>query len=200
MGIFGDQAERLLRESWSDTDELAQELYAMFTDTAPLQIDSPVKISTPQGSTVPPLTLENNGISPAAISFSHLPVPSVSFGSLPEVAPLPPNTITNIYGDGSGETWAAPGELPATTPGTGTAIGGGGGGGGVIGKVLSGGPGTGPYKLQVFPTGLKGKPLTVNATQLSIASDASIPPGTWTILTVVSTTYYMQCPVWGPSS
>jgi hypothetical protein len=49
MGIFDDEAERLLRRQWSgDTGatDLAQELYSIFTSKGPIQISSPLQIKT----------------------------------------------------------------------------------------------------------------------------------------------------------
>lgn len=193
MAIFGDQSERLLRESWSGADELAQELYAIFTDSGPLEIDSPVQISTPQGSTVPPLSLENNGVNPAAIQFTTAAVPSQDFGQLPALPPLPGLTLTSIYGDGSAENF--PGAPANPTPGTGTPAGGG-SGGGVPGMVTGGGPGAGPYQVKIFPTGLAGPSKTVNVTQLQIDPADTIPPGSWTIVNQVGKFFYMMVPVW----
>jgi hypothetical protein len=59
MSIFGDQSERLLRETWGSPTDLAEELYAMFQSNLPLNINGPVTITntTPQ----PALTVQQLG-------------------------------------------------------------------------------------------------------------------------------------------
>lgn len=65
MSIFGDQVIRLLRTKWKSPQELAEELYAMFSADIPLKIEGPVEITTTTQE--PPLTIRNYGDSPQDI-------------------------------------------------------------------------------------------------------------------------------------
>ncbi len=58
MGLFDDQAERLLRTKWSTPTQLAEELYSILTSKVPIKISSPVELSTDSG--VPSLTITNS--------------------------------------------------------------------------------------------------------------------------------------------
>jgi hypothetical protein len=58
-GFFGDQAERLLRKSWNDPDELAQELFAMFQADLPMTTDQPI-IQRRNNDSVPAYTIIDN--------------------------------------------------------------------------------------------------------------------------------------------
>lgn len=49
MGIFKDQAIRLLRWPWPTPRQLAQELFAIFDSDDPITIDSPLTIERPEG-------------------------------------------------------------------------------------------------------------------------------------------------------
>lgn len=207
MGLFREQASRLLREKWANPSLLAEELYAMFTSDEPVTIDSPLTVTAPEGSQSPPLTLRNFGDDPAMMQFQHQQLPPFFFPDLP---PLPdPGSgggvgdfiFTNYYGDGSGETFVNPPPGRDPSPGTGTVIGvsSGGGGGGFPGVVVSGGPGA-SYQVNVYLDGLAKPPTLKAVTQLSIDSAETIPAGTWAVIgsqTVGSgTNYFMQVPVW----
>lgn len=198
MSIFGDESERLLRESWSGPDELAEELYAIFTSTQPLQT-GPIQITNPPGSTVPPIAIDNLGNTTTSVSITTNPSPTPNFPELPPIPPLPGigSPVVNLLGPDGLPTETGPPGGPFT-PSPPIA---GGGGGGVPAQVVSGGPGKGPYTMTAYPNGLGGggltpTTLTVKATQLQIADDETIPAGTWAILNKVGTTYYMQVPVW----
>lgn len=168
--MFGTQALRLLRENWPSATELAQELYAIFDDTNPTS-SGPITASPAPGSTQPPLTLNQDPLTLGAISIKS--------GS---------NNAT-IGLNGGSLTFSVNGDSQQPV--------GGGGGGGVPGVVVSGGPGSGPYVVTIYPTGLSGGTQNVNVTQLSIDSGETIPAGTWTVVTQVGSNYYMQVPVWG---
>jgi hypothetical protein len=74
---------------------------------------------------------------------------------------------------------------------------GGGAGGGIPGLVLGGGPGQGPYSVQLYPNNLSTAGATVSCTQLQIDPAETIPPGTWTMVSLMPDhTYTMQVPVW----
>jgi hypothetical protein len=67
MGILKKQALRLLRETWTGPQELAEEIFAILSSDEPIEIDSPVRITAPQGSNWPPLTVRQFGQNPATI-------------------------------------------------------------------------------------------------------------------------------------
>jgi hypothetical protein len=72
-----------------------------------------------------------------------------------------------------------------------------GAGGGIPGLVLGGGPGQGPYSVQLYPNNLSTAGATVSCTQLQIDPAETIPPGTWTMVSLMPDhTYTMQVPVW----
>lgn len=190
MGLFRDQASRLLRERWPDANLLAEELYAMFTSDVPVSIDSPVIITSTNGA--PPLTLRNFGTGDGAIQIIKQGPPQVV---LPEIPPLDfsgvgEENVTNVYDDGETETFG--GEEGAR--GTGTNPNSGGGGGGFPGKVLSGSGSS--YQVAVYESGLSSEPTTRTVTQLSIAEGEVVPADTWALVGQSGEAYFMQVPVW----
>lgn len=186
-----DQAVRLLRTHWRNPTALAQELYAMFTAQDAATQDAPLTIANPDGSTAPYLQLPNYTPGNSLIQINGR-------GGAP---------LGNLVLEGDSLVFqpAQTGALPTGTvpfaPGTTRPLPiGGGGGGGVPGQVVSQVSGS-VYQVRIYPAGLNGASQLVNVTQLSIASGAVIPAGTWT--TVINTTdgsYEMQVPVWGASS
>lgn len=197
MGFLRDQASRLIRTKWGgNVDRAMEELYAIFTGDEDIVFDSPVTINNSTND--PPLTIRDFGDSDQSISITkqrepppNLPdIPPLDFGGVGNI------TITNIYPDGSHETWPGDaGNPPSTTPGTGD-TGDTGGGGGFPGQVVSGGPGD-TYTVNVYESGLSSAPVSRTVKQLSIAIDATIPAGTWALIGKVGSDYFMQVPVWG---
>lgn len=176
--MFGTQALRLLRETWPNPTTLAQELYAIFDDTNPVS-SGPIAISPPP------------------------PPPSIP-GMTPENFAFPPWTPLT-FGDGSGQTQfqVAPGggltisspSLSFTTPdGQKQQVGG--GASSFPGQVQSGGPGQGPYSVNVYQEGLDGPSVVMDVMQLQIDDSDSIPAGTWVIVAVTDAGSFMQVPVW----
>lgn len=206
MGFFRDQASRLLREKWANPSMLAEELYAMFTGDEPINIDSPVTITAGPNSTVPPLTVRNYGDDPAMIQLQRQQFPPIDFPAFP---PIPSEgvgdvTYVNQYGDGTSERFDDPPPQPKPAkpvPGTGTpVVNPGGGGGSFPAVVTTGGPGN-SYQCDVYLDGLANSPTSLPVRQLQIAGDATIPAGTFAVVSVVGTgaakMYFMQVPVWG---
>ncbi len=208
MGLFTNQISRLMRNRWPNAQLLAEELFAILSSDEPIVIDSPVQITASDGA--PPLTLRNFGTSDTMIQTVRGTPDFPEFPELPALD-IPDFTsdpglleITNYYGDGTSETFDTDRGDPEFDPdnltrGQGQSRGG--GGGGFPGTVVSGGPGTGPYRVNVFLDGPAGEPTELDVTQLDIEDDETIAPGTWTIVNSAvfegETSYYMQVPVWG---
>jgi hypothetical protein len=173
MSIFGDQSERLLRETWGSPTELAEELYAMFGVNTPLQIQGPVTITNTTPG--PALTVNQLGAyTPGDFPPGLTPPPS------PGISILSPGTDATPSG-------AAPPPAPVSV--------GGGGGGGIPGQVQSGGPGP-SYQVAIYTAGLAGGFIVVTVTQLQIDPDETIPVGTWALVTQAGANYYMNVPTW----
>lgn len=185
--MFGwTEKERLLRESWS-ADALAEELYAMFGERVPNETGAPVKIDLPTGSTVAPIQIGNYDPNAGA------PIISVR-GHAGEL-------VGEIGLDGDGFT-------QTDHNGTVVPIGSGGGGSNTItyapsmfpGQVVSGGPGTGPYVVNIYPNGLASASEAVSVTQLELDASDTIPVNTWCMVVKVGPAsaplYYTQVPVW----
>ncbi len=179
--MFGwDQRQRLLREFWT-APALAEEIFAMMSPDVPNNTDAQVAITQPVGSKVAPIQIGNYDPGAPVIHFS------------------------GRGGEDLG-SWA-PDFTPQNSAVPGSGGGGGGGGGSGVqvpmvfpGQVISGGPGTGPYQMNIFPQGISGPSQTVSVTQLQLSGMDTIPPGKWTLVVQVgprtAPLYYMQFPTW----
>jgi len=177
MGIFGDQSERLLRESWGSVNALAEELYAIFAMNLPLQISGPVEITNAKAGQ-PALTVTQWS------------------GDLPPIAFRKPSgqgpgdyTTTGLQ-PGAGFDPAVPQDQakpkPPPTPAAGNAV---------PGKILSGAGDV--YTVEIYPDGRDALPQRVTVTQLDIDLLETIPPGVWAICVQTSDgQWWMQVPVW----
>jgi hypothetical protein len=186
VGIFGNQALRLLREKWSSPNELAEELYAILNSNVPMTLTGPVTINN-SSPTKPALTVRNFGQNDQGVNIQKRPLlQGPNFPPIPGIT-FPP---LGVFGDGTlGSNLGSQGQAQQQQQP---------GGGGFPGKVLSGGPGA-TYKVAVYQSGLGGKPTTVSVTQLQIDPAETIPAGTWAMVSQVGSSYYMQVPVWGAS-
>lgn len=175
-GIFGDETIRLLRERWPNATMLAEELFAIFVSTNPINI--------PAGSTIQPAPTPTTPL---------LNVPGYTEGS-------PIFSFTGAGGEPIGTISIDDGEI------TYTSAGGGGGGAPkktqtppatscMPGQIVSG---TGAaYQVNTYPKGLSGPAVQVAVTQLQIDPSQTIPAGTWTLVSQTSDgSYWMQVPVW----
>lgn len=84
MSLFGDQASRLMRDKWESTQELAEELYAMFTSQVPLVSDVPITI-TPQADGVSPFSIQmapENPTQGITVIRGNDPASTFTFGGL----------------------------------------------------------------------------------------------------------------------
>lgn len=71
--MIGREAERLIRRSWASVDQLAQELYAIFTADLPIETSN-LTVNQPAGSTTAPVTVRqpfNPGGNPPTISIQN---------------------------------------------------------------------------------------------------------------------------------
>jgi hypothetical protein len=179
MSIFGDQSERLLRETWASPSELAEELYAMFGVNTPLQIQGPVEITntTPGPAlTVKQLGAFDAGGFPPGLKPDDPAAISLQF---PGLSPTPADVSPPVTQQNITQNTLKPG-----------------GGGGVPGQIVSGSGDT--YDVDLYEKGVAaGVTKTVSVTQLQIDPAETINAGTWTLVTQAGDGYFMQVPVWG---
>lgn len=193
MGIFKNQIPRLRRQKWKDVQTFADEMIALLSSDAPIQIDSPVVINNTTDQS--PLTINNYSNSDDDVTINRYPEPPVQ---LPEFPPFdfPDGVgdviIIHINEDGVDVDDAPANDPTDTTPRPETTS----GGGGFPGQVVSGGPGD-EYTVNVYESGLNSPPTLRTVTQLSIHEDATIPADTWVMVGKVGEEYFMQHPVWG---
>lgn len=177
--MFGDESLRLLRTSWPSVDMLAEELYAIFraVDAQPTQLQGPVTIEN-GNSSEPALTTNpgNGGNGSIQVPTDDGP-PFIIGGGGFIGSPVIFQPIQESGGGGGGSSSSSNLTMP--------------------GQVVSGGPGTGPYQVKIFPNGLNFSSTQVPVTQLSIDSGTSVPAGTAVFVTQTQSGYYMQAPVWG---
>ncbi len=213
--MFGTESMRLLRETWPNPTELAQELYAMFQDDISLTQKGPIKFEPAPGVTPIQVTLPNGSNPGNIIQWQQqpsgggptLPAPATGgiqfssdggttyYSNYIDARVFEGGTYVtyNIAGDGSPNQNLLLVKAQQS-------------GGGIPGQVLSGGPGPGPYQVKIYPGGLSAPPQTVSATVLQIAADDTVPVNSWhPILSVPNPSqqvgappklYYFQPPVW----
>lgn len=197
MGIFGDQAMRLLREKWGTrVDPFAEELFAIFRSEKPVQFDSPIQITN--NTTEPAVTVNNNSTGDT-IQVNNQPSPPIQFPQLPPVnIPDFPAIDQTIIINNIGNTSSGPSpqnQQPKNQDSSST----------FPGKVLSGSGNT--YSVRIYTKGINNAGTVVQVKQLQISNDETIPPDTWCLVAKVTytkdqltkqkiTEYYMQVPVW----
>lgn len=130
-------------------------------------------IMTPVGQPVPPFTLGNFSVTLGDMKFAFdllKKLKELGLVSGDKPAQFDVNAFRrNFAGTGGG--------IPAQ-----------------VGSVVSGSV----YNVTIYPNGIGAEipGQDVTATQLQIHADEEIPSGTWTIVTKIGSTYYMQVPVW----
>lgn len=159
--FFGEQAGRLLREKWKSVLELAEELFAMSQVRGPLVANDPLILNISADS----------GVSPIQIRYT---------------GDLPP--ITVVHGDDTMSLTDAEDEAvnpiqPGSEPPPATAS-------VFLGTVTGGGPGVGPYSVQLVGGS------TVSVLQQQIDAAETVAAGTVVYVVLVSGIYRMQAPVW----
>jgi hypothetical protein len=170
--MFHREAVRLLRDGWSSTKALAEELYAILQKQIPLFHEAPVTITT-EGDEAP-LVLRNFGEDGPIM-----------------VVKGPGNTdVGGLYiRDGKLKVLQGKNGVDGEdAPGT--------GGGGVPGKVLSGSGES--YSVALYGNGPASAP-TSNASVIipGVAAGESIPEGTWVTVTELSDTLKVAtAPLW----
>lgn len=197
MGFLRNQIGRLLRQKWgSNADLLAEEIAAIFNSDEPIEIDSPVVITTNNNEA--PLTIRNFGDTDNSINIERGVPPGIYFPEIPpiEIGDVGDFNFSVIYDDGTSENFPdwepgdptpprGSGEQEVETPG----------GGGFAGKVVSRDSGQ-LYDVDVYEEGLAAEPVRRTVRQLQIADDAEIPADTWAIVGKTGDSYFMQVPVW----
>jgi hypothetical protein len=188
MGIFRKQSIRLLRERWGGVNEAMEELYAILNSDEPLEIDGPVTINNSTGRA--PLTINQFGGDGGVVNINRRDEPPVQPPGFPPLDFGGPGnfTITIINQFGGVETGTSnDGTPPRPQPEQQ-------GGGGFPGRVISGEGST--YQVAVYESGLAQAPVTRTVTQLQIASDATVPAGTWALVGKAGNSYFMQVATW----
>lgn len=210
LPYFGDQAVRLLRESWdgiiradpktgiirpTGATSLAEELFAMLDDRVPQTQVGPTTMNPDPGATA--LTI-NTAVPGNAIAINGGDLTFSGGGGikLPEGSPL---TIT-----GNGLTVDGSMNLNKgfyLWNGVPLGLGGGGGTTTFLGKVVSGTGNT--YRVDIYGVGSTGDPTTrVTVIIPEIDPDEEIPVGTWLnpifqfTPGVGNPTYECQVPIW----
>lgn len=206
--MFGTQAMRLLRSSWSGmfgAKGLSRELFAMFQDDIPLTQNAPVTMN--QDGNAPALDLRRApGSDGPLITFGNRTenYPGLTFSpQTPAGVGIDDNGGLNFTGPYINITYIQNGE-PTTASLGGDGSGAppikadGGGGGGFPGTVTSGSGND--YQCDVYLAGLDKAPTNLPVRQLSIAAGEAVPAGTWAVIGSQKvgslTTYFMQVPVW----
>lgn len=180
--MLASERVRLLKEDPWTAQGLAQELYAMFTDdTDPTDLGSGA-------------SLNYNGVTPLVINGlpnnSETPIPVLSVkkgnGAVFSMS-IAGNTFIFQMTDPNGNTTTLPvgaaksASVSATFPGQ-----------------LTGYSGGNIYTVRIFPNGLGGGSLDVNARQ--IMGDPDFPHNVdghvWTMVTKLRDGYYINVPVW----
>mgnify|MGYP000909049653 CR=1 FL=1 len=192
MGFLKRQSIRLMRESWHDANELAEEMRAIFNSEEPIVFDQPITINNNTGE--PAITINNGGNGPT-IEINNNPTPPIQFPdyppiTIPDFPEIPPTIIYNNDGtivDGDGE--------PVDQGGTVS----GGGGGGFPGLVVSGSGDL--YEVDVYERGTGEPPTRRFVRIMQIDEDATIPAGTGLLVARVTNgsnvfEYYSQVAVW----
>lgn len=193
MGFLEKQAQRLQRESWSDINELAQEIYAIFHSDGQIEFDSPIVINNTTGAA--PITINHGGTGDETIVINReVPAnPPVPGFPDPDDIGSGDQYVTIVYADGTIEKFDDPPPEPEK-PQRGEGEEDSGGGGGFPGEVVSGSGDT--YQVDVYEGGLDAAPVTRTVTQLEIHPDEQIPAGTWALVGKLGDEYFMQVPVW----
>jgi hypothetical protein len=182
--IFGDQATRLLRDSWDSTQMLAQELYAMITTKKPLE--GPALITTVKRDFSAPLQLQPQGDDAFKVTPLTIGGITIVFGS-DGVAYTETPDATGSQGPNGG-TIRTPVKLPAAALGEANA--------GNPGRIVSG-SGTN-YQVALYKNGLSAALTdTVAATAPMITVEGEeIPAGSIVLVVKAGAFYHIMEPVW----
>ncbi len=166
--MFGSQALRLLRESWTDLNEFSEEVYAILSNPdIPLDHSGPITLT--QQGTEPGIAFKGFDPGDFAISIKRPDEGDIVLGGDglefldPEGKPKPP------------EKTAQPGETRVFI--------------GIVGAQV-------PDTTDKYYVDIPYRGLTVQVQQASIDPAEIIPEGTRTIVFIEGSHYKMQVPVW----
>ena len=161
-------AIRLLRTYWRNPNMLAQELFAMFTETQAQGTLGPVTINSPAGSQ-PYMTLGGYQVGDTLFRIRNTD-----------------GTVTNL---GLGDDGTLGPVAGTTVPKVAVAS------SVFAGKIVSGTGST--YQVDVFENGISRPAIRRTVKQLQINSAATIPAGTQALVVKgADGKYFMQVPVW----
>lgn len=190
MAIFRKQSIRLLREKWTDPQNLAEEIFGILNSDEPIEIDGPVTINNNTDQS--PLTINNYSNSDDDVTINRYPDDPPDLPNYPPPPPMDTGDVITIHINQDGIDRD---RKPPNDPGPPTSDPLPGGGGGFPGQVVSGGPGD-TYTVNVYENGLNQPFAARTVIQLQIHDDATIPAGTWALIGKVGNEYFMQVPVW----
>jgi hypothetical protein len=197
--MFGSQALRLLRESWPNPQLLAEELYAMFQDSVPLESSAPLTLT--QTGSVPALTIQSSGPPGAdVIQFQNgngVVVGGITIGDGQlngnQGITIGPTTVGGININNPSNIDFSPGQGVTTVGQKQAAQSASGGSGNAFTGTVQSGSGN-SYSVALS------NGTTVTVTQLQIDPTDTIPAGTAVVVvgrqSGGQTIYEMQAPVW----
>lgn len=167
------QLTRLFREEWWTPVRLAQEIYTLFSNDEPIDMDSALNIHYDGEDAALTIDMGDSDGTPIRIETGDFTV--------------------NMDLDDDGNVNFT---RPSATPGGAATSANPPGGGGTPGKILSGGPGA-TYSVALYANGISAASTgTVTATQMQIEATETIPADTWTPVFQVGSAYFIQVPVW----
>ncbi len=174
--MYNNQRVRLLRESpWPNAQALAEELYAMFASTDPVEIPEGIHLQIGDTDRFP---IEIDGYGDDEFPLLRINRTGGSFDVLIDAS-------GDLITRGVEEDGDAPADETAEVSATST----------FPGKVVSGSGAT--YSVDIYQNGLSQTATRVTVTQLQIDASETIPADTWATVTRQSDgSYFMQVPVW----
>lgn len=189
--MFEEESIRLLREKWRSTQQLAEEIFAIFQTRGLLEHDGSLRV-TPTNDE-PPLQVvlpSTPGETGAGITITR---GDTVINISPEGITITNGDTTTTLGSGGTDLGQVVGleDPPSSAPFV------------VIGRVVSGTGAT--YQVELFSDQTASQSFgTVQVTQLQIDADEQIPANTWALVVgfpvtangVTTATYAMQVPVW----
>ncbi len=180
--MFGHQAIRLLRNVWTSTSDLAEELWSMFDDKLPLEHNGPLTIRKLNPNAPSLQILNTAGGDSLFVEGGTVTVKDVDHFTVTQVERIDIGELeTVIYIKGK--------VYPPEASAAGTTV--------FLGKVISGTGNT--YVVELYGKGSsQAATKTVTATVPQIADEEQIPPDTWigAVHQFDNGIYEFQPPVW----
>ena len=171
---FIEQVQRLFRDAWKNTGELAEEIACILSDWGKNGVEGPLKIQNTGNQT--PIQIQMPEIPPADLP----PIFEITFSDGSSTKMNPTGEVVSTDPDGN-ETSVGGGTSGTSTAGTSS--------GGLLGVIVSGSGSS-------YSVTLQGSGTTVSATHPQISEDEEIPAGRYVGVYLVGTTYYILEPTW----